>query len=128
MAKKQFRCCIYANDYEQTLAFYRDGLGFEIADSWDRGPDDKGTLFSVASGFSEIMKRPAVIESQFDWGSEQPRGFMVVIEVENVEALYNQLLDRNLSVVEGLKDQEWGHRTFRLHDPNGLELYFYCEI
>ena len=77
MSNGQFRCCIYANDYEQTLGFYSGSLGFLVSESWDRGPDDKGTLFGVASGFVEVLARPKAVEATFDWGEAAPSGVMV---------------------------------------------------
>ncbi len=49
MAKSEFRCVFFARDYESTVAFYRDGLELPVVETWDRGRDDRGTLFRAAS-------------------------------------------------------------------------------
>lgn len=112
MSKGQFRCCIYANDYEQTLEFYGGGLGFPVTESWDRGPDDKGTLFRVASGFIEVLARPKTVETTFAWGEAAPRGVMVVIEDDNVDQVYSRVKRAKLRISEDIKDQEWDTGVF----------------
>ncbi len=56
MRAGQFRFSYFTPEYEATLAFYRDGLGFSILESWDRGLDDRGTLFGAASGVIEVLE------------------------------------------------------------------------
>ena len=46
----QFRGAYATDEYQATIAFYRDGLRLEIVESWDRSDTDKGTLFKAASG------------------------------------------------------------------------------
>jgi uncharacterized glyoxalase superfamily protein PhnB len=123
----QFRCAYATVKYEETVEFYRDGLAFEIAESWDRSEDDKGTLFKAASGIIEVVLR-SKDKSHGEWEIDRPQGFTIVIETENVDSLYEQISARGLTITEGLKDQKWGHRSFRVSDPNGVALYFYSEI
>jgi uncharacterized glyoxalase superfamily protein PhnB len=123
----QFRCAYATDRYETTIEFYRDGLGLEIEESWDRSDSDKGTLFKVASGIIEVVKR-STDKSHGEWESHRPQGFTIVIETDDVDALYERLLSRAINITEGLKHQKWGHRSFRVSDPNGVSLYFYSEI
>jgi uncharacterized glyoxalase superfamily protein PhnB len=53
---------------------------------------------------------------------------MLVIEVDSVDEFYSRIKTTILRISEDIKNQEWGHRSFRLTDPNGLELHFYSEI
>jgi len=123
----QFRCAYATDEYQATIAFYRDGLRLEIVESWDRSDTDKGTLFKVASGIIEVVLLSSD-ESHGEWESHRPQGFTIVIETDDVDALYERLLSREINITEGLKNQKWGHRSFRVSDPNGVSLYFYCEI
>ena len=123
----QFRCAYATDKYEATVEFYRDGLGLEIDESWDRSDTDKGTLFKAASGIIEVVKR-STVKSHGEWESHRPQGFTIVIETDNVDDLYERLAGREINITEGLKDQKWGHRSFRVSDPNGVSLYFYSEI
>jgi len=124
---KQFRCAYATDKYEATAEFYRDGLGLEIVESWDRSTSDKGTLFKAESGIIEVVKR-STDESHGEWENHQPQGFTIVIETDDVDQLYKEISERGLNITDGLTNQKWGHRSFRVSDPNGVSLYFFSEI
>ena len=123
----QFRCAYATDKYEETIEFYQRGLGFDVVEFWNRSDVDKGTLFSAASGIIEVVLR-STEESHGEWEKHQPQGFTIVIETEDVQNLFEQISERGVPITEGLKDQKWGHRCFRVSDPNGVSLYFYSEI
>ena len=62
MAGGEFRLVFYTRDYEATVAFYRDGLELPIVGGWDRGPEDRGTLFQAAAGIIETLQAPGFSE------------------------------------------------------------------
>ena len=88
MSRGQFRFSYFTPDYETTLAFYREGLGLPVIESWDRNPEDRGTLFGAASGLIEVLRRPESGESSHLWDERPPQGAYMVSEVENVERMY----------------------------------------
>ncbi len=124
----EFRFAFFARDYDRTLTYYRDGLELPVVDSWDRGPDDQGTVFGAASGLIEILRVPTVQEPDGVWDYRSPQGAWMVIETEDVDAWYGRVLEKGLSIKEPLMDQEWGHRSFRLVDPDGIELFVFTKI
>jgi catechol 2,3-dioxygenase-like lactoylglutathione lyase family enzyme len=85
--KGEFRFAYFAAEYEKTIAFYRDGLGFPVAFSWDRSRDDRGTVFAAASGLIEVLARP-MAESDHLFDARAPQGAFMVIETMNVDALH----------------------------------------
>jgi catechol 2,3-dioxygenase-like lactoylglutathione lyase family enzyme len=115
-SRGDFRFVFFAEAYEETIAFYREGLGFDLAGGWDRGPDDRGTLLLAASGIIEVIKLPASREFV------PPRGAWLLIEVEDVEAFYRRAQAKHLNVKEALAVWPWGARGFKLSDPGGVEL------
>ena len=128
MAGGGFRFAFFARDYNHTLAYYRDGLELPIMDYWDRGPDDQGTVFRAASGLIEVLKLPRRQEADTVWDYRVPQGVWMVIETDDVDAWYRQVLKKGLPIKEHLTDQEWGHRSFRLVDPEGIELFVFSKI
>ena len=124
MTGLQFRCAFFAQDYESTVAFYRDDLELPLAGSWDRGPDDRGTLVAAAAGVIEVLALPQNRDESV-WDYRPPQGLLIVIEVEDVDALYKRVVDKALPIREELMNQAWGHRSFRVSDPNGISLYFF---
>lgn len=117
----EFRFACYAQDFDATVSFYRDDLALPIVDGWDRGPDDKGAIFSAASGLIEILMLPT--------GEDfvAPRGSLL-IEVEDVDAWHDRAQQRGLRVEQQPTDKPWGHRDLVLVDPNGLRLVLFSSV
>ena len=128
MRNRQFRFAYFTPKYEETLAFYREGLELPTIGGWDRSPDDKGTLFGAASGVIEVLALPESGQSDHLWDERPPQGAFMVIEVAHVESLYQRAVERGLPIQEALKEQPWGHLGFCVRDPNGLTLYFFSEL
>lgn len=123
----QFRFCYFTPKYEETVAFYRHGLDLELIESWDRSPDDRGSLFRASGGVIEVVHRPTGPSSHL-WDDRPPQGAMMVIEVDDVGDEYRRAKENDLPIVEDLKDQTWGHRSFCVREPNGLTIYLFTEL
>ncbi len=119
MSSGQFRLAFYAKDYEPTVDFYRDGLELPTLRRWDRGPDDKGTLFGAASGLIEVLQNPRGREFV------PPQGAWAYFEVDDIDHQYHRVLEKGLRVKQELATWPWGHRGFSVIDPNGLELVLF---
>ncbi len=128
MSEGQFRFAYFTPQYESTVAFYRDGLQLPVIETWDRHPEDRGTLFGAASGIIEVLALPKSGESSHLWDDRPPQGAFMVIEVDQVEARYQRAVEKGLPIKQKLMDQDWGHRSFCVCDPNGLTHYFFREI
>ncbi|MGB7624344.1 MAG: VOC family protein [Terriglobia bacterium] len=123
----QFRFSFFTREYEGTVSFYREGLEFPVLESWDRTPDDRGTLFGAASGIIEVLKLPQEGHGSHLWDDRPPQGAFMVIEVNDLEDRYRRAVEKGLPIQQELTDQAWGHMSFCLTDPNGLTLYFFRE-
>ena len=119
MSSGEFRFVYVAKDYQETIAFYRDGLELPIVGGWDRGPDDKGTLFGAASGIIEVIRNPdreAV---------EPPVGAWLLVEVDDVDESYQRAREKGLPIPQELINTAWGSRLFSISDPNGIKVDFF---
>ncbi|NOT50182.1 MAG: VOC family protein [Chitinophagaceae bacterium] len=108
----EFRFYYFTNNYEETVAFYRDRLQLEVNHSWDRGELDKGAIFwsPNRTGLIEIEK-----------GTEAPvLGGALYIEVEDVEEWYKKIVNKEIKIIQPLTDMFYGHRSFKFEDPNKL--------
>lgn len=112
--QRELRFFYTTDQYEATVAFYRDGLDFTIVRSWDRGPTDRGALFRTPNG-------PAIIEVVAGAGGP-PSQAGIYMEVDDVDAWYEKANQRNLSVLRELATTSYGHRSFRLVDPSGFQV------
>lgn len=127
MKDMQFRFAYFTPRYAETVDFYREGLGFAVMHSWDRSPDDKGTLIEAASGLIEVLAIPESGECDHLFDDRTPQGAFMVIEVEDVEGAYRRAMEKGLPIQQELMVQSWGHRSFCVREPNGLTLYFFSE-
>ena len=128
MRNGQFRFAYFTSKYEETIKFYQQGLELPIIEAWDRTANDRGTLFAAASGVIEVLALPSNTKSDHLWDDRTPQGAFMVIEVDQVESLYQRALERGLPIQQELKDQEWRHRSFCIREPNGLTLNFFREL
>jgi predicted enzyme related to lactoylglutathione lyase len=108
----EFRFYYFTRLYTETVSFYRDLLEWEVFRSWDRGIDDKGTIFRSPNGTGFI---------EIEAGTEIPviQG-SIYIEVKDVDAWYQKVVQHNITVIQPLTDTSYGHRSFKFADPNKL--------
>ncbi len=126
MPDGQFRFAYFTPIYEETVAFYRDGLSMPVVHSWNRSPDDRGTLVRAASGLIEVLAQPqSDAEHLFD--DRPPQGAFMVIELDQVEDAYRRAVHNELPIQQELGNQSWGHRSFCVREPNGLTLYLFSQ-
>src|SRR6266487_4557239 len=128
MGNRQFRFAYFTPKYEETVAFYREGLELPVIEAWDRASDDRGTLVGAGSGVIEVRALPRSSHPDHLWDARPPQGAFMVIEADQVESLYQHAVERGLPIQQALKDQAWGHRGFCVREPNGLTLYFFAEL
>lgn len=124
----QFRFAYFASDYNRTVAFYREGLELPVLESWDRGPEDRGTLFSAACGVIEVLARPKKEDFEGPWDVRPPQGPFMIIEVDDPEARHARAVQKGLPIRQPLTDQPWGHRSFCVTEPDGLVLCFFRDL
>ena len=128
MESRQFRFAYFTPKYEETVAFYREGLELPVIEAWDRAADDRGTLVGAACGVIEVLALPRNSHPDHLWDARPPQGAFMVIELDQVESLYQHAVERGLPIQQELKDQPWGHRGFCVREPNGLTLYFFAAL
>lgn len=125
----EFHFIYNTNEYDSTIAFYRDGLELPIIAAWDEGPEDRGTVFRAASGIIEIMAHPVTSkESWRVYSGDLLQGANLAIEVEDVEGWYRRAIDKKMSIKHPLENFNWGQRGFALLEPNGMVVFLYSPL
>lgn len=121
----KFRFAYTTSSYEETCAFYRETLELQTAFAWDRSDDDKGTLFIAGEALIELLQKPIKENACIDGlDYRTPQGAFIVIQVSNIEDLYESLHSKNISFKEKLVKQSWGQTSFTITDPNGVFILF----
>lgn len=108
---------IITEKLEESKVFYTDVLGFGV---------------TYESDFYLLLHTPGK-ESEISFllpghPSQQPlfqspfvgQGVYLTIEVDDVDAIYEAMKQRNIPIEIELRDEPWGDRHFAIKDPNGI--------
>lgn len=110
-----------ATDLARSIAFYRDVLGFMVADEWREG----GALAGVELKAGTIT----LILNQDDFAKGRDRqkgvGFRLWCHTaQDVDRFAAQIEERGGVLDQEPKDMPWGDRIFQISDPDGFKLSF----
>lgn len=104
-------------DVDASVAFYTEKLGFK-QDMLMPGPDG-------VNAFAFVSKDNAIFGINL---AQQPTvgasvDFMVYLpEGTDIEAVYAEMQAKGITIVDELKQQYWGDKTFSMHDPDGYRV------
>jgi uncharacterized glyoxalase superfamily protein PhnB len=106
---------------EETLAFYRDQLGFNLVDSHE----EAGGLewLRLRGGDAQVMFYSPMAVGDDSAHLEHPESMVVYLQVEGLDALHGHLQSAG-EQVSPLRATFYGMNEFELVDPNGYTLIF----
>jgi predicted enzyme related to lactoylglutathione lyase len=116
MSQNELRVVCNVKDFDGSMAFFRDGLEFPITHQWDNGPNDRGALFQAASGTIEILKQAGA------GVVDELQGVRIAVQVDDVDASYEQAKGKGLSISMEPTTEAWGARRFWVDGPNGIRM------
>lgn len=122
--KTVLRC----RDFEASRAFYREVLGFEIAEEWGE-PGDVGCIFAPIAGSSvgciEIYEMSGD-DPRYDRAFSQPftnDKIDIQLRTPDLQPWLDRL--RDLWPFSEPTTTPWGHRWIKLRDPDNLQIAIY---
>jgi predicted enzyme related to lactoylglutathione lyase len=102
---------------DETMEWYKRTLGWKVGkDAFDK--EGNCTFGSVIYG------RGQAINFTCDKNPPESYHMELMIDVPNVDALYERILKEGGKPLNRLKNETWGGRTFTIKDINGLTLTF----
>ena len=110
---------IHVKEVEPTLAFYRDGLGFEEAFSM---PDETGKV--VMAG---VKREGVTLMIGRDPGAGIPMGVVLYVYTDgDLDGYFAETVSKadGVQILHEPQDQFWQDRTFGIKDPWGYEVHF----
>lgn len=117
--RPEFRYYYFTPRYDETVTFYRDLLGLKVVNAWDRGPDERGTVFLSPNGAGLI---------EIEVGEPSGPAGGIYIEMDDVDAWYEEVQSRSVPIARPIHDTLYRHREFRITDPEGLEIGFFSYL
>jgi lactoylglutathione lyase len=114
-------CSITCKDLEASIRFYRDAIGFAVAQTYER--DGKVVAAVVSAGNCHIVLNQD--DGKLGWDRIKGQGFYLQINVAgpaDVDAAAAQIKAAGGSLMSEPADQPWGARMFQFKDPDGFKL------
>ena len=113
------------NDLQASLAWYRDVLGFTIAEeySWD----GQVRAIRLKAGPFELM----LGQDDFAKGRDREKGAglrLYCVTPQDIDALAAAIQKRGGKLSQEVKDQSWGTRDFAVVDPDGFNISITSEV
>ena len=99
-------------DLAAAKAFYVSGLGFHV--TFEASQDGRTGLLGVKRGTIELT-----LDCPMDGHG---RNACVSLRVDDADAYYREW-SAKVAVLRAPHDEEWGARTFDLHDPSGNTIF-----
>ncbi len=113
-----FRLELFVDDMIASIDFYNKVLGFEIG----KQQPDKYTPMTNGNIVLSLNLRANLPDDhpvQAKTGERLGRGVEFVLEVNDIEAIYERVLSTNWPLSSELQHQPWGLTDFRIVDPDG---------
>ena len=100
-------------DMAASVGFY-EALGFRLSYG---GSDAPFSTLRCGECFVNLIAVDSPAEAETGWGR-------VIFHVDDVDALYQRVLDAGLEAQAAPRDAPWGERMFPIFDPAGHDLSF----
>jgi len=107
---------------KQTIEFYKNSLGFKIGMAF--ADTDNPEYADLSKDTMVLMFVPA---ENLGIGKEEKLGVGVNIYMQidgDIDEYYNELKNKGVKIVVGIKDEPYGIRDFTVEDIDGYKLTF----
>lgn len=126
----ELRIVRFTTAFDAACHFYGELLGWPITHQWPADPSSKngrggrGCLF----GYGDTARIEFIERTDDVAGDDAVEGVFVSVETTDVVAVHDRLAAAGIPILRSLADMTWGHRSFAVHDPTGIELVHFQPI
>jgi uncharacterized glyoxalase superfamily protein PhnB len=114
-------CSITCKDLEASIRFYRDGIGFAVAQAYEN--NGKVTAAVMAAGDCRIVLNQD--DGKLGWDRVKGQGFFLQINVAGlaeVDAAAARITAAGGTLIDQPADRPWGVRMFQFRDLDGFKM------
>ena len=111
---------ITPGDFEASLAFYRDVLGWTVSDTWGGKGTARGVSLSGGAMKIVLVERTAEGSPESRLGEGRPN---VHLDIHDIDKRFGKL-PKGAHVVREPEATAWGTRWFVVKDPDGNLIAF----
>jgi uncharacterized glyoxalase superfamily protein PhnB len=108
------------NNLQASITWYRDILGFTVADEWK---GDDGTLIGASLSAGDVKVNLG--QDDFAKGRDRKKGVgfrIYCMTDQDVDALATEIKARSGTLATEPTTQPWGTRDFSMVDPDGFKI------
>ena len=128
MTVHELRVALTADDYDRALAFYRDGLGLPLRETWEE-EGARGALFDAGRATLEVLSvEHAAMVDRIEVGEPVGARVRLALEVDDSVKAADRLVAAGAELVGGPVVTPWAHRNVRLRDPDGMQLTLFTVL
>ena len=112
-------------DVEKSVSFYRDVLGFIVAERWEEAGALRGVR--LKSGACEFF----LAQDDFKKGKDRVKGVgfrILCLTVQDIDSLAESIKERGGQLAREPMDQLWGVRDLEIVDPDGFLITIYKQL
>lgn len=111
--KQLYAVCLLVNDFEKSLAFYRDVLGLSI-----HSRDGKYADFKLGDTLLAIFEKSEATAMFPKKHMSSGGGCVLAYQVEDVRESCEELKQKGVDMFEGPKTTPWGQSVAYFKDPD----------
>ncbi|NCN82618.1 MAG: hypothetical protein GW947_01500 [Candidatus Pacebacteria bacterium] len=114
MFNKLYALCLLVEDYEKSLAFYRDTLDLKL-----NSQDTNYTDFKLGETLLAIFQKDEAVAMFPKSHMKSGGGCVIAFPVADVETACQELQNKGIDIFEGPKQMPWGQTVAYFKDPDG---------
>ncbi len=114
-------CSITCKDLQASIRFYRDAIGFAVAQTFENDGKVAGAI--IAAGDCRIVLNQD--DGKLGWDRIKGQGFYLQINVAgaaDVDATAKRITAAGGTLLDEPADRPWGARMFQFKDLDGFKL------
>ncbi len=114
-------CSLTCKDLEASIRFYRDGIGFGVAQTFEN--EGKVVVAVIAAGDCRIVLNQD--DGKLGWDRIKGQGFFLQINVAaaaDVDAAAVRVKAAGGTLIDEPADRPWGVRMFQFKDIDGFKM------
>ncbi len=119
---QELRVALTADDFDQALHIYRDGLGLAVRQTWAT-PEGRGVILDAGRATLELIDRPqAELIDRVEAGRRVAGPVRLAFEVPSVAGFAERLQANGAEPLNDPVRTPWGDYNQRLRAPDGMQI------
>jgi catechol 2,3-dioxygenase-like lactoylglutathione lyase family enzyme len=128
MPVKELRLALTVENYDETLAFYRDALGLKVLEAWN-APDGNVTILDAGQATLELLDAGhAAAVDEIEVGRRVAGPVRIALEVDDSAGTADRLEEAGAERLGGPVETPWRHLNVRLRAPDGMQLTLFTVL